>query len=210
MAHTLYFFTEEGDLVLDPMAGGGVVPDVCLLFGRKCWAFDVATRPERPEIEYHYWELGNMQWPDIKKPDLIFFDPPYFTKKEKEYQELADEAAPLSSLPRSDYLAFFAEFLALAHKNSKPTTRIAFLNAGWRDFESTPALEEDPETAIFIRDYENILEETGWQLTHEIQCPMSNARFGPAIHSQMQKSKILGTVERTLLMAKWRRNEKES
>jgi len=28
VAHTLFFFTKPGDLVLDPMAGGGVVSDV--------------------------------------------------------------------------------------------------------------------------------------------------------------------------------------
>jgi len=32
VAHTLFYFTKPGDLVLDPMAGGGVVSDVCLLF----------------------------------------------------------------------------------------------------------------------------------------------------------------------------------
>ena len=36
IAHTLFYFTKPGDLVLDPMAGGGVVTDVCLLFERKC------------------------------------------------------------------------------------------------------------------------------------------------------------------------------
>ena len=28
VAHTLFYFTKPGDLVLDPMAGGGVVSDV--------------------------------------------------------------------------------------------------------------------------------------------------------------------------------------
>jgi hypothetical protein len=30
VAHTLFYFSREGQLVFDPMAGGGVVPDVCL------------------------------------------------------------------------------------------------------------------------------------------------------------------------------------
>ena len=30
------------------MAGGGVVSDVCLLFGRKCQSFDLAARDNRP------------------------------------------------------------------------------------------------------------------------------------------------------------------
>jgi hypothetical protein len=59
IAHTLYYFTKPGDLVLDPMAGGGVVPDTCLLFERKCQAFDLAAQDKqgkRPEIEYHNWD----------------------------------------------------------------------------------------------------------------------------------------------------------
>ena len=44
VAHTLFYFTKPGDLVLDPMAGGGVVSDVCLLFERKCQSFDLAAR----------------------------------------------------------------------------------------------------------------------------------------------------------------------
>jgi len=46
VGHALYYFTREGDLVLDPMAGGGVVPDTCLAFQRKCWSFDIVDRLE--------------------------------------------------------------------------------------------------------------------------------------------------------------------
>jgi len=51
VAHTLFYFTKENDLVLDPMAGGGVVADTCLAFNRQCCSFDlldrIKTRPER-------------------------------------------------------------------------------------------------------------------------------------------------------------------
>jgi len=36
IAHTLFYFTRQNDLVFDPMAGGGVVADTCLAFNRKC------------------------------------------------------------------------------------------------------------------------------------------------------------------------------
>ncbi|OQY07605.1 MAG: hypothetical protein B6I22_02780 [Desulfobacteraceae bacterium 4572_123] len=52
IAHTLFYFTKPGDLVLDSMAGGGVVPDVCLAFERKYRAFDIAPSDSRPGIEY--------------------------------------------------------------------------------------------------------------------------------------------------------------
>jgi len=40
IAHILYYFSEQGDLVLDPMAGDSVVADTCLAFNRRCWSFD--------------------------------------------------------------------------------------------------------------------------------------------------------------------------
>ena len=85
IAHILYYFSKQNDLILDPMAGGGVTPDTCLALNRRCWAFDMTDRPEtRPEIEPHTWTLptlptaGQLAWPvsSKEKPDLIIFDPP--------------------------------------------------------------------------------------------------------------------------------------
>ena len=74
----------------DPMAGGGVVADTCGVFNRRCWSFDVADRSDtRPEIEHHLWDPKDLVWPvkSKEKPDLIFFDPPYFKKQEDHYTE---------------------------------------------------------------------------------------------------------------------------
>ena len=108
VSHTLFYFTQEGDPVFDPMAGGGVVEDTCLAFNRKCWSFDLVDRPEtRPEIEPHQWNPETLLWPveGKEKPDLVFFDPPYFNKLADEYTKES-----ISSLSRKDYLRFFREF----------------------------------------------------------------------------------------------------
>jgi len=213
IAHTLFYFTNPGDLVLDPMAGGAVVPDTCLLFERKCQAFDLAAaqdnhnkhskQDKRPEIEYHHWDPKKETWPVTKKPDLIFFDPPYFSKKEKEYKEKATSQTPsISSYNKKDYERFFNDFFTLAHKNTKPTTTMAFLNADWRDFESTPATEEDPDKSITIFDYHNLLSKTGWKTIHRIECPLSSERLTGNMVQNMQDKRILGTIGRTLLIAK--------
>ena len=44
IAHILYYFSNQNDLILDPMAGGGVTPDTCLALSRRCWAFDMTDR----------------------------------------------------------------------------------------------------------------------------------------------------------------------
>ena len=200
VGHTLFYFTQERDLVFDPMAGGGVVPDTCLAFNRKCWSFDLVDRPEmRPDIEPHHWNPESLVWPvkGKEKPDLIFFDPPYFNKLADQYPKDS-----ISTLSRKEYLGFFREFFPLAKEHSKTKARIGLLTADWRDFQGVSALNEDPGRSILLLDYMNILNRSGWEITHIIDCPMSTQRFQANIVAQMQKNRTLGIVRRSLIMAR--------
>ena len=200
VAHTLFYFTNQGNLVFDPMAGGGVVPDTSLAFNRKCWSFDLADRPEtRPEIEPHQWNPENLLWPvkGSKKPDLIFFDPPYFKKQENNYSEDS-----ISMLSRKDYLKFFKELFPLFREYTKAHARIAFLNADWRDFQGLAAMEEDPDQSILLLDYMDIMRRSGWKITHIIDCPLSTQRFLPNMVGRMQRNRTLGVVRRSLLIGR--------
>jgi transcriptional regulator with XRE-family HTH domain len=47
VAHTVFYFTNPGDLVLDPMAGGCVVSDVCLVFERRCQSFNLILSQDK-------------------------------------------------------------------------------------------------------------------------------------------------------------------
>lgn len=203
IAHILYYFSKQKDLILDPMAGGGVTPDTCLALNRRCWAFDMTDRPEiRPEIEPHTWTLPTanpLAWPvsSKEKPDLIICDPPYFDKKAADYHKKS-----ISGLPKKEYLKFLEAFFALLKQNAKKTTRLAFINADWRDFQNKPAAEESGKGAILIDDYLRILNKTGWHHTHIIQAPMSAQRFSAVVVSAMQKKRILGVTSRYVIILK--------
>ena len=200
IAHILYYFSKPGDLVIDPMAGGGVVADTCLAFNRRCWSFDMVDRPdERPEIEPYFWDIKNLKWPITgkTKPDLIIFDPPYFSKKAKEYEEES-----ISNLSREEYLDFLERFFRLALENSKKGTRIVMINADWRDFQGTPALEEDEESAILIIDYGILMRNAGWAVSHVMQAPMSSERFQAGTVSAMQNKRILGVTGRNVIVGR--------
>ena len=132
-----------------------------------------------------------------EKPDLIIFDPPYFTKKAEDYAERS-----ISMLSRKEYLKFFEGFFALMKKHTKKTTRLAFINADWRDFQNKSALDEVPINSIFINDYLSILNKTGWQHTHIILAPMSSERFNAGVVSAMQKKRILGIISRYVIISK--------
>jgi hypothetical protein len=79
---------------------------------------------------------------------------------------------------------------------------MAFLNADWLDFESTPAMNVDPDKCITSFDYHRLLTDTGWKVCYRIDCPLSSERFNGLQVQRMQKKKILGTVSRYLLIAK--------
>ena len=208
IAHILFYFSKQNDLILDPMAGGGVTSDTCLAMNRRCWAFDMIDRPEtRPEIEPHTWtitaanQLNSSSTDKLtgskEKPDLIIFDPPYFDKKASDYDKNS-----ISGLPKKEYLQFLEAFFALLKQNAKKTTRLAFINADWRDFQNKPASEESRKGAILIDAYLNILNKTGWWHTHFIQAPMSAQRFSAVVVSAMQKKRILGVISRYVIILK--------
>ena len=132
-----------------------------------------------------------------EKADLIIFDPPYFDKKAEEYEDKS-----ISGLPKKEYLTFFESFFTFVRKHTKKTTKLAFINADWRNFQSTPAGDEDPESSIFIDDYLRILHATGWRQTHIIQAPMSSERFNAGVVSAMQKKRILGVTSRYIIVLK--------
>ncbi len=68
---------------------------------------------------------------------------------------------------------------------SKPSTRIAFLNADFRDYQNISAADENPENGVLLSDYINIIENSGFKITHLIDCPLSSERFSGNMVSQM-------------------------
>lgn len=65
-------YTEQGDLVVDPMAGSGTTLDVCKEEGRRCICYDIApTRPDIIQNDSRKIPLEN------NSVDMIFIDSPY-------------------------------------------------------------------------------------------------------------------------------------
>ena len=78
----------------------------------------------------------NLAWPltSSKKPDMVFFDPPYFKKMVAHYKK-----GSISDFTKPQYLNFFKHLFRLMRDHSKPSTRLAFLNADFRDFQGVLA-----------------------------------------------------------------------
>lgn len=81
----LYFYTQQGDLVVDPMAGGGTTIDACLVMGRRCFGFDSEPTTCAARKDIRQKDALDAIRSLKRKADLIFLDTPYFKKMDKDY-----------------------------------------------------------------------------------------------------------------------------
>lgn len=193
VAHVLYFFTQAGDVVIDPMVGGGTTLDVCLVMGRKCYGFDIDQRHGRKDVITHNIAVDGWH-PRTKKADLIFWDPPYFDKMDS--STIGDDGyieGSISKLDRATYLEFFAQRLAEARGLVKKGCRLAFLMSDWDD-------NTGEREGIFLWHYADILRQAGWTLTRHIQTPLSTQQVHPDIVNKFRASRRLARLERYLLI----------
>jgi len=73
---------------------------------------------------------------------------------------------------------------------------------GKSDQEKFKKEKENEGKAITIFDYHRILSKTGWKVTHRIECPLSSERMSGNEVQKMQEKRILGTVGRSIIIAK--------
>jgi len=128
---------------------------------------------------------------------MLFFDPPYFKKMADRYMK-----SSISDFSKAQYLKFFKDLFSLMREHSKPSTRMAFLNADFRDFQGIPAFDENPDNAILMLTYAKLLETCGWKISHLLDCPLSTERFTGNMVNRMQRKRTLGIVRRTLIIGK--------
>jgi len=159
----LYRFSNQGDLIIDPMAGGGSVVDICLIMGRRCLAFDInSIRDDIIELDIRDGFPEN-----IKKADLIVLDPPYYKKKEDAYncEEITKD--------RKTFLEFINKLSKDCRVILKDDGYIALVFGQYIDYEK----EEDSILGI---DYGRVFEDNGFRLILEIQSPLTfNNQYEP-------------------------------
>lgn len=91
--NVIYYFTEPGDLVIDPMAGGGSTLDVAEFLKRDCRGFDL--HPCRPDIET--WDISRGFPVSAEGAQLIFMDPPYWNMQKEGYAVGSSSSLSLDS-----------------------------------------------------------------------------------------------------------------
>lgn len=198
VTHALYFFTQPGDLVLDPMAGSGTTLDACLLMGRKARGYDIDHRHKRCDVERHDLTQG---WPDrAGEASLVFWDPPYYDKMD--HGTIGEDGyikGSISGLDPDQYLTWFGERFVQLHQAMKTGARLAFLMSDW---DSENAKKHDGHPGIWIWDYADILREAGFTLERHIQAPLGTQQVHPDIVNKFRASRRMARLERYLIVAR--------
>ena len=90
----LYLYTDPGDIVIDPFAGGGSTIDVCRKYGRRCLASDLTPIASREsEIRQHDIMTGLLKPPLWKDVSLVYLDPPYGAQVKGKYSDKEEDLA---------------------------------------------------------------------------------------------------------------------
>jgi len=186
--NTLYFFTKQDDLVVDFMAGGGVVGDVCKSFKRQCLMYDV--NPARKDITRHDIVKDIYIPAEAREAELFFWDPPYYKKKAEDYGELS-----ISALSKEEYLTAFKDITQRIYEQTK-IKKIALLVSDYDD-----EYNNKPQENIFVWHYVNIIQDTGkWRVHRHIHCPLSTQQIIASLIDRYKEERKLARLSRSLLI----------
>lgn len=119
----LWYYTEPGQIVFDPFAGGGTTIDVCKAMGRRVWSSD--RKPSTPILPIHEHDILT-GWPE-KAParaDLIILDPPYWEQAKGKY---SDDPTDLGNMELDAFNSAWKDIVGICSDHLTPTGRIAYI-----------------------------------------------------------------------------------
>lgn len=189
VAHALHYYTAPGDLVVDPMAGGGTTLDVCQAMGRRCLAYDL--HPVRPGIAPR--NVNDGFTPEASGCALVFCDPPYGTMLAGRYG-----APGLAEAAPDAWLAFLQGLARHSLATLRPGGVIALLLANQTE-KDLPAGHGYIDHAFL--GYQALLG-AGFLPERRISCPMAGAYLPQQVRDARRHGRMLGQVRDLVVMRK--------
>lgn len=189
VAHAIHYFSAPGDVIVDPMAGGGTTLDVCLSMGRRCLAYDI--HPVRPDVRS--FDIAQGFATEAKGCKLIFCDPPYHTMLARQYGVSGVAEAPLST-----WIEFLNQFAQAAFSTLAPGGYVALLLAN--------QTEKDLPSGYGYLDHVvfgfQALTAAGFLPERRVSCPMDGAYRPQQVRQARVDGRMLGQVRDLLVMRK--------
>lgn len=189
VAHALAYFAAPDDLVVDPMAGGGVTIDVCEATGRRCLAYDI--NPVRPDVKQHDVTEGFPA--EAAGAGLIFCDPPYHTMMAGRYG-----APGVGDAHLAGWTAFLGRFARDAYATLRPGGHVALLVANQTEKDLPPGHGYIDHAMLGYA----ALVAAGFLPQRRISCPMSGAYLPQHVIAARREGRMLGQVRDLLVMRK--------
>ncbi|WP_337176922.1 ParB N-terminal domain-containing protein [Paludisphaera sp.] len=189
VAHALHYFTDPGDLVVDPMAGGGTTLDVATAMNRRCLAYDLD--PVRPDIAPLDVRLGLP--PEALGCDLVFCDPPYHSMLARKYHREGVASAPLEA-----WVEFLRGLAESAFIGLRPGGRFALLLA-------TQTEKDLPRGHGYIDHVflgYQAATAAGFLPERRVSCPMSGDYTPQQVRRARVEGRLLGQVRDLLILRK--------
>jgi hypothetical protein len=119
----LWFYTEPGQTVVDPFAGGGTTIKVAKEMGRRVWSSDIA--PSTPMLPIHEHNILD-GWPANapKQADFILLDPPYWKQA---FERYGNHSQNLGNMSLDDFYAAWTTIIKTCAAHIAPKGRIAYI-----------------------------------------------------------------------------------
>jgi hypothetical protein len=187
IAHLIERYTQEGDLVVDPMAGSGRTIDIAKYLKRRVVAAD--QEPRRDDIIEHRIETSLIPQLGKRRAKLVILDPPYFTVMGDHYG-----AGSASHLPWEKFLGWLRAVARSAHEMTAPGGHAGTLVMNVR------VAGEGPK--MLRRELESAMERAGWTLVDEFVAFTTLGAFAGQIHRAQQDRMLL---PKSLYVQAWRR-----
>jgi transposase len=133
----LWLFSEPGQIVVDPFAGGGTVIDIAKRMGRRVWASDRC--PATPTLPIHAHDITT-GWPSAApaRANFIFLDPPFWIQSTGRY---SSDPADLGNMSLDDFLAAWQKTLKTCAAHIAPDGLVAFIVSPAEDTDSNRVVD---------------------------------------------------------------------
>lgn len=183
--NTLYYFTCQNNLVIDPMAGGGVVVDVCGAMKRRVLAFDV--EPVRQDVK----KCNALdEWPvEPESASLVFLDPPYWKQKRGEYKGERN----LANMPLDDFYNGMLQVFRRAFDALRDGGHIAVI---------VGPTQEDGIVRDHAIEFARLLAEVGFAYVNRVIVPYTTQQVSGFDVAQARKGKFMLKLHRDLLICR--------